>query len=76
MYSIQLLYHLIDADTEKNVDMEDLVDEFLMFYVAGMYHVKTQSNTLFHVQDKSRLQLYLCLQLALSFSILKFIRGA
>ena len=24
------------VDTEKNVDMEDLVDEFLMFYLAGM----------------------------------------
>ena len=22
-------------DTEKNVDMEDLVDEFLLFYLAG-----------------------------------------
>ena len=24
------------VDTEKNVDMEDLVDEFLMFQFAGM----------------------------------------
>ena len=26
---------IIHVDTEKNVDMEDLVDEFLMFYFAG-----------------------------------------
>ena len=46
MHSIQFLYTiLIDADTEKNVDMEDLVDEFLMFYLAGMCHVK-HNNTL------------------------------
>ena len=25
------------SDTEGNIEMEDLVDEFLMFYVAGKH---------------------------------------
>ena len=28
------LYNLLD--TEKNVEMEDLVDEFFLFYLAGI----------------------------------------
>ena len=30
------MYWFIHVDTEKNVDMEDLVDEFFMLYLAGM----------------------------------------
>ena len=26
-------------DTEKNVEMEDLVDEFLLFYLAGIMKI-------------------------------------
>ena len=43
------------SDSEGNVDMEDLVDEFIMFYIAGnCIHVHTM---------EPQLSVYLKLQL-------------
>ena len=36
-------YSLFITDIEKNIDIEDLVDEFFLFYVAGIATCVTRS---------------------------------
>ena len=71
-----LVYTCRIVDTEKNVDMEDLVDEFFMFYLAGMVcNCYNNDETFVHLQDKSQLPHCSYLLPVLLFRILTFIGG-
>lgn len=34
--SVQTTFRLLDIETEHNADTETLVDDFVLFYIAGM----------------------------------------